>query len=145
MTLGDSLDFHHIGVACESLAPEMSTWTALGYRLEGGPFIDHAQGIRGQFVVGNGIRLELLEPIGDSSTLEPWLKRRIKFYHLGYLTSSFDATMEGLIGSGATVARSPMMSAHFEARIAFLMLPNLAMVELIDIGHERVTPAPEAM
>ena len=76
MTLADSLDFHHIGVACESIAPEMATWAALGYRLDGSPLIDHAQGIRGQFVVGNGPRLELLEPIGDSSTLAPWLKRR---------------------------------------------------------------------
>ena len=145
MTLADSLDFHHIGVACESLAAEMTIWTALGYRLEGGPFIDPEQGIRGQFVVGNGLRVELLEPVGHSSTLGPWLKRRIRFYHLGYLTGSFDAAMEELIGTGATVARSPMMSTHFKTRIAFLMLPNLAMVELIDSGQEPVTPASEAV
>ena len=139
MTTPDSLDFHHIGVACEAIASELSTWAALGYRLEGPPFVDHEQGIRGQFLVGGGPRVELLEPVDESSTLTPWLKRRTKFYHLGYLTPTFDAAMAALVGGGATMVRPPVASAYFKGRIAFLMLPNLVLIELIDGGLDRDT------
>ncbi len=124
--------FHHLGVACENIAAETEIWTSFGYRVEAAPFIDEAQGIRGLFMVGDGPRIELLEATGQSSTLGPWIKRHVKFYHMGYLVSSFDGAIETLLGAGATVARSPMMSVFFEARIAFLMMPNMALIELID-------------
>ena len=52
--------------------------------------------------------------------------------------------MEALIDGGATVVRSPMISAHFNARIAFLMMPYMALVELIESALDRATSAPEA-
>ena len=124
--------FHHLGVACESIEADKATWLSLGYRLENAPFVDEAQGIRGLFMVGGGPRVELLEGLEGSMTLAPWIKRRVKFYHVGYLVQSLDAAMEKLLTSGATIARSPMMSVYFQSRIAFLMMPNLALIEIID-------------
>lgn len=124
--------FHHLGVACESVAAEMPFWQQLGYRPEGARFVDEPQGIAGLFMVGNGPRLELLEPTPGSQTLAPWLKRRIKFYHMGYLVPAFDAAVERLVVDGATVARSPMMSVYFGSRIAFFMTSSMALIELIE-------------
>jgi hypothetical protein len=104
----------------------------VGYRPEGAAFVDEVQGIRGLFMVGGGPRIELLEPTNGSTTLSPWIKRRVKLYHIGYLVESFDAAIEILIARGATFARSPVISVYFKSRIAFLMMPNLALVEVVE-------------
>jgi methylmalonyl-CoA/ethylmalonyl-CoA epimerase len=135
----NNFTFHHLGVACESIAAEIANWELLGYHSDGAPFVDEEQGIRGLFMVGGGPRIELLEAISGSSTLTPWIKRRVKLYHMGYLVDSFDAVMETLIADGATVARSPMISLFFGARIVFLMMPNMALIELVDTQRNRPT------
>lgn len=128
-----NLTFHHLGVACESVAAEAVTWRALGYSPEGEPFVDPAHGIRGQFMTGGGPRIELLEATPGSEVLAPWLKRRVKIYHVGYLVPSLQAAIDAMTAShGAVVAREPMRSVYFQAPIAFLMMPNLALVELIE-------------
>jgi methylmalonyl-CoA/ethylmalonyl-CoA epimerase len=128
-----NLSFHHLGVACERIVAEAQTWRALGYRPEGEPFVDAAQGIRGQFMTGGGPRIELLEATPGSDVLAPWLKRRVKIYHVGYLVLSLQAAIDEMSAThGATLAREPLMSVYFQAPIAFLMMPNLALVELIE-------------
>ena len=74
--------FHHIGVATEGIADAERTYADLGYQREGAEFCDHAQGVRGIFIVGPGPRLELLEALGDSTTLDPWLRAGSRMYHL---------------------------------------------------------------
>ena len=134
------LRFHHLGIACKSILEEEVVWRLLGYRPEGAVFVDETQGIRGQFMVGGGPRIELLEATDGSTTLAPWLKRRIKFYHTGYQVVSFDATIETLVANGAIIARSPVLSVYFKARIAFLVMPNLAMIEVIEASQEFAAP-----
>jgi methylmalonyl-CoA/ethylmalonyl-CoA epimerase len=124
--------FHHLGVACESIEAEAAVWKALGYFQEGNAFVDEVQGIRGLFMVGGGPRIELLEATNNSTTLSPFIKRRIKLYHMGYLVDSFEAATETLIAGGATFARSPMVSVYFESRIAFLMMRNMTLVEIVE-------------
>jgi methylmalonyl-CoA/ethylmalonyl-CoA epimerase len=126
------LVFHHLGVACERIAADAETWARFGYRPEGEAFVDLAQGIRGLFMTGGGPRIELLEATEGSDTLAPWLKRRVKFYHVGYLVASLSGSIDTLTSRGAVVARQPLMSVYFQAPIAFLMMPNLALVELIE-------------
>jgi hypothetical protein len=129
----NDLTFHHVGVATDSIAIESEVWVSLGYRFESEPFTDHALSIRGQFMISsNGNRVELLEPTNGLSTLTPWLRRRVKFYHMGYLAKSFDKTIVDFVAKGATVTRPPMTSIYFKRKIAFLMMPNIALVELID-------------
>ena len=134
------LRFHHIGVACESIADDTPAWTSLGYFPEDSAFVDLAQGIRGQFMVGGGPRIELLEAANESATLAPWLKRRVKLYHIGYLVNSFDAAIESLTAGGASVVRIPLVSKYFRTRIAFLMLSNMALIEIIEASQD--SPAP---
>ena len=139
-----NLVFHHMGVACANLSEEIAHWTALGYSPEGEVFEDLAQGIRGLFMVGGGPRLELLEATPGSTTLAPWIKRAVKFYHAGYLTPDLDAAIQVLSARGASIARAPMMSVYFRSRIAFLMMPNMALIEVIEnvSPHSVTEPAP---
>jgi methylmalonyl-CoA/ethylmalonyl-CoA epimerase len=136
MSISNDFIFHHIGVACESIAAEGPTWALLGYRLEGMTFVDEVQGIRGQFMTGGGPRIELLEATVGSSTLAQWIKRRVKLYHMGYLVRMLDATSKTLLAGGATVVREPMMSTYFKARISFLMMPDMSVIELIEARQQ---------
>lgn len=134
-----ALEFHHIGIACEAIDDDRPTWQMLGYRIDGERFVDPAQGIRGLFMVGGGPRIELLEPLEGSQTLAPWLKRRVKLYHAGFLAADFKPALAALVDAGGMVTREPIRSAYFGSLIAFVMMPNMALLEIIE-----GTSAPEA-
>ena len=129
------LEFHHVGVACERIDDETEFWTGLGYQAEGEPFVDGEQGIRGRFMTGGGPRIELIEALEGSTTLAPWLKRNTKFYHMGYFADDFDAAFEQIRAQRALVLRAPVQSTYFGARIAFLLMPNTAVIEIMERRH----------
>ena len=129
------LEFHHVGVACERIDDETEFWTGLGYRAEGEPFVDSEQGIRARFMTGGGPRIELIEALEGSATLTPWLKRHTKFYHMGYFAEDFDAAFEEVRSQRALVLRAPVRSTYFGARIAFLLMPNSAVIEIMERRH----------
>jgi methylmalonyl-CoA/ethylmalonyl-CoA epimerase len=127
-----NLAFHHVGVACRNLDSETRRLAALGYAPEGADFTDPVQGVTGRFLVGGGPRLELLVPLVEGH-LSPWLKAGVKLYHLAYETPDFEGGIGRLRGSGAKVVVPPVPSVAFAGRrIAFLMLPNMLLTELIE-------------
>lgn len=130
---GLGLAFHHVGVACRDLDREAAPLLALGFRAEGDDFTDPVQGVRGRFLVGPGPRLELLAPLPGRPTLDPWLGSKVKFYHLAYETRDLDAAVAAVLDRcRAKPVVAPVASVAFAPRrIAFVMLPTLALVELI--------------
>jgi methylmalonyl-CoA/ethylmalonyl-CoA epimerase len=126
------MSFHHIGVACRDLATETEAFGRLGYEVEGDDFVDPRQGIRGRFIVGPGPRLELLVGLPGSTVLEPWLHKGIKFYHQAFVVESVDISVQELCVRGGRMVAPPVPAVAFNGRhIAFVMLRNLALVELI--------------
>ena len=127
--------FHHIGIACRSIEREEVIYAALGYEREGERFSDPLQGVRGSFMTGGGPRIELLENLPDSATLTPWLAKNIRMYHLAYLADDFDAEVAVALGAGWKMMRAPLPAVAFGgARVCFLMMPNMQLVELIETG-----------
>ena len=125
-----NLVFHHIGIACRDIAEEMGAWKVLGYQLEGEQFEDPAQGIEGIFMTGAGPRLELLHSMPGRITLKPWIERGIKMYHQAFLTADIHASIVELEEERARVVVEPTPAVAFAGRpIAFLMLPNLSLIE----------------
>lgn len=128
-----ALRFHHIGVACEKLGPEIDAHALLGYRQEGEVFHDPAQRIRGVFMVNGGARVELLEPDGADSPLRPFLQRGQKMYHQAFETDAIEDAFAELVDAGAIARVAPIPAVAFEGRrIAFLMLRTLLLVELVE-------------
>jgi glyoxalase/bleomycin resistance protein/dioxygenase superfamily protein len=132
----DRLVFHHAGVACVNIEAELAQLAPLGYVAEGLPFVDPRQGIRGQFASGANPRLELLEtlegPEGAGGALAPWLRSRVKLYHLAYETANLDAAIAAQRASGAKLVVKPVEAVAFQGRkVAFVMLRNRLLIELI--------------
>ena len=121
--------FHHAGVACRNLDREQRVWEAVGYRPEGPDFTDPLQGVRGRFLVGDGPRLELLEPLPGADTLDPWIKGGSRMYHQAYETADLQAGIEQL---GGRVVRPPTPAVAFGGReVCFVAMPSLMLIELI--------------
>jgi methylmalonyl-CoA/ethylmalonyl-CoA epimerase len=132
--------FHHIGVATEGIDDAERTYAALGYAREGEEFCDPAQGVRGVFIVGPGPRLELLEPLGGSHTLDPWLRAGSRMYHLAFEVADLDGTLATARSElQAIVVRPPTPAPAFGGRrIAFVMMRNRALIEFVESGTRRL-------
>ena len=129
------LRFHHVGLACEDIDAEAARLAPLGYVAEGEAFEDPRQGVRGLFVAGQAPRLELLEPLPgrESGVLAPWLAASVKLYHLAYETAGLADAIARLRKSRAKVVVEPVPAVAFGGRhIAFLLLPNRLLIELIE-------------
>ena len=129
---GDLL-FDHIGVATKSIEREMGNYLLLGYRLDSEYFIDEAQGIRGIFLKQeNHPRLELLENLEGSSTLNLPLQSGNKMYHKAYLTEKIEDAIELFKANRAKMISPLTRSVYYKSRICFMILPNMEMIELIE-------------
>jgi methylmalonyl-CoA/ethylmalonyl-CoA epimerase len=125
--------FHHIGLACRDIQKEAKALRLVGYELEGQHFTDPLQKIHGCFLVGPGPRMELLAPVDESSPILSWLNRDIKMYHQAYEIESIDPALKSLSAQHAVVVSRPKPAIAFGGRkVAFLMLPNSLLVELIE-------------
>jgi methylmalonyl-CoA/ethylmalonyl-CoA epimerase len=126
------MTFHHIGVACRDLDRELRALAALGYSADSEPFVDPLQRIRGLFVSGPGPRLELLAPAGDASPVTIWLERGIRMYHQAYEVDNLSDAIARFVAGRAIVVSPPTPAVAFGNReVAFLMLPNMQLIELI--------------
>lgn len=131
---GTDLSFHHVGVACNDIRAEAQHFAALGYVAEGEPFEDRTQGIRGLFMAGQLPRVELLESLDTTApgVLTPWLAHGIKLYHLAYIAPDLTQAIEAMRMQRGKLVAPPMPAVAFGGRkIAFLVLPNRLLIELI--------------
>lgn len=129
----ENWDFHHIGYATRHIEESLKHFLALGYKAEAELFEDHAQGIKGLFIIGGGPRVELLENLPDRTTLDPWLASGISMYHLAYEVLDISLATLSLKKKGAKVIVPPIESVAFNGRrISFIMMRNAMLVEIIE-------------
>ena len=127
------LKFHHIGIASDDINKEYSAFRLIGYNSGSDIFYDNNQGIKGLFIESNCMpRLELLENLENSTTLNYFTDKKIKMYHFGYFTENIDKTKDILCSLGAKVISPIKKSTYFKTNICFLMLKNTFIIELID-------------
>jgi glyoxalase/bleomycin resistance protein/dioxygenase superfamily protein len=135
---GNTLSFHHVGVACRpnDVDRERAALDLLGYKPESEEFVDPRLGIRGLFLTaptGNLPRLELCIPSHERSPIIHWLDRGIKMYHLAFETRLLASELERLRSGRAKIVFPPTPAVAFDLRrVAFLMLPNMLLIEVIE-------------
>jgi len=128
------LEFHHIGMATNSIENELTPFRFLGYAREGPAFEDLEQGIRGQFIVAAGQpRIELLENLECSTTLDVWLENRVKAYHFAYKVKDIEEAIIVFNRNRIRTVAPLKISTYFKKRICFLLLSPGFLIELIEI------------
>jgi methylmalonyl-CoA/ethylmalonyl-CoA epimerase len=128
------MTFHHLGVACDDIASEIPRFQILGYRQEGRVFRDPIQKVEGAFMTGPGPRLELLAPLDASSPVGPWLEKGVKYYHQGFEVPCMEEALGRMAARRGRVVAPPAPGVAFDGRqIAFVMLPGMILIELIQM------------
>jgi methylmalonyl-CoA/ethylmalonyl-CoA epimerase len=128
-----ALVFHHIGLAARSLEQERQAHLLLGFEQEGEIFHDPVQQINGVFMRHRNMRIEIVEPAGGASPILEILRRGHKMYHQCFECTDIHTTIDILLSEGAHVLKPPVPAVAFQGRsIAFLIMPTLLMVELIE-------------
>jgi methylmalonyl-CoA/ethylmalonyl-CoA epimerase len=111
----------------------MKALQLVGYEIEGQRFTDPLQKIHGCFLVGPGPCMELIAPVDESSPVVSWLNKNIKMYHQAYEVESMEPALATLTAQHAVVVSRPKPAIAFGGRkVAFLMLPNGLLIELIE-------------
>ncbi len=129
-----NLKFNHIGVATKNINEELKIFEILGYKKESEIFIDENQGIKGIFISAAGQpTLELLENLNDGGPLNNLLKKGIKFYHLAYESQNIEEDISRLEKVAGAIVVSPVKIATYYKKVAFLLLKNRTLIELVEI------------
>lgn len=129
-----SFSFHHIGIASKALEKDLPAYALFGYEKEGGFFEDPMQGIRGIFLTAKDQpRIELLENLDGSHTLDIPLAQNQKMYHAAYYVDDIEKAIQVLSLNRAKMISPLKESVYFGKRICFMMLPNMMMIELLEV------------
>lgn len=127
-------EFHHIGVATKGIEKELPVYTMLGYSPEGDYFVDELQGIRGLFVTATGQpRLELLENLPGSTTLDIPLKCGNRMYHVAYKVQNIETVVKTGNQRRWRLVSGLKESTYFGKRVCFTVSPNMQMIELVEV------------
>lgn len=127
-------EFDHIGIACKNIVKEMQTFQMLGYQFEAVSFKDDNQGIIGRFGTAQGQpKIELLSNMEGSATLDPYLEKGIKMYHFAYLVNDIQKASCYLEKCNAKLMSPRKRSIYFGKDICFYMLPNMMLIELVEV------------
>ena len=131
-----NLPFHHLGLATKSIDQELPIYQSMGYQPCSTIFTDEHQKIRGLFIQAhNAPTLELLENLEEHGPLDTFLANRIKIYHMAYATCQIEEDARRLQKECQAKIFQPITPASYFAYVCFAMLPNLSMIELVQLSH----------
>lgn len=124
--------FHHVGIATRSVNAFEGRFVDISDKVEN-RFSDPVQGVSGHFVrVGDSL-IEVLEPLGEDKTLEPWLSNGNRAYQIAFEVENINLEIDNARRDRIRIVREPHPAVAFGGRkVAFLMpVPGL-LIELIE-------------
>jgi len=132
------LKLHHLGVACRNIEKEFHVFEKLGYRPISDVFEDKIQKIRGLFIVAKDQPcLELLENLTSDGPLNSHLAKGNKFYHMAYQTENIESDVKDFTTNRGARIIIPITEATYFKKICFMVMPNMMIVELIQLKEEK--------
>ncbi len=105
---------HHIGIAVRSIAESLPHWTdALGLELVSTDEVP-SQGVRIAVLMAGSTRVELLEPIDESSPIQRFIDKRGQgVHHLAFDVADCRDSIGRMTGHGAPMINGePVPGAH---------------------------------
>lgn len=126
---------NHIAMAVPNIDAFLESSAALyGDWERRGPITNERQRVRELFVTDGRTAIELLEPLGEGSPLDAFLKRNRSggLFHLAFDVDRLEPAIEELEAKGGRLVTEPIADIAFEERrIAFVMVGG-QIIELIE-------------
>lgn len=130
----NELKFHHVGIACHKIERTLPFYLSQGY--SAAPVIDDpVQHVRVCFLdKADAPRLELLEPLDDSSPVARTLSTAgVTPYHLCYEVHDIEDAIRLLRGQRFLLVSGPVAAPAMENhRVAFLFKKDTGLIELVE-------------
>ncbi|MBE5835598.1 MAG: hypothetical protein E7309_13265 [Butyrivibrio sp.] len=128
------MNIHHVGYLTKDLNKAQDEFLALGFVVEQEKAYDEHRKINISFIINGNYRVELIEPVDDSSPMYPLLKRyKNTPYHICYEVDDLEASIAELSTKGYTVMQEPLEAPCIEnKRVSFLINSNLGIIELVE-------------
>ena len=128
------MTIHHVGYLTKDLNKAQDEFLALGFVVEQEKAYDEHRKINISFIINGNYRVELIEPVDDSSPMYPLLKRyKNTPYHICYEVDDLEASIAELSTKGYTVMQEPLEAPCIEnKRVSFLINSNLGIIELVE-------------
>jgi methylmalonyl-CoA/ethylmalonyl-CoA epimerase len=124
---GTDAAFHHIGLAVRSIRAVSPSSEV---------FVERTQRVSLAFVLLNGIRVELLEPLGDDSPIARSLREGGKLLHLCYAVPDLDAALRLCRPAGFHRLGPPVPTTVFDnRRIVWVFSRQYGLFELLERGR----------
>ena len=128
---GEKASFHHVGLAVESIQ-EVNRSCEI--------FVEKTQRVSIAFILLNGVRIELLEPLGDNSPISRSLRNGTKLLHLCYEVPDLEAALELCKEAGFHRLWRPRPAPLYDNRkVAWVYSKHYGLFELLE--RDRVPAA----
>jgi methylmalonyl-CoA/ethylmalonyl-CoA epimerase len=123
--------FHHVGCAVKSIEAALPAYRQFPNISE--PVFVSSQKVRVCFIeIGPGSYLELVEGTAPDSMIAEFLKKRISYYHIGYMVDDFDAAAAKLVEDGCHAQPAFHSEAFGGRRCQFFMNTAFHWIEIIE-------------
>ena len=123
---GSAARFHHIGLAVRSIRAVCPECEIL---------VERTQRVSLAFVLLNGLRIELLEPLGADSPIARNLRRGVKLLHLCYEVPDLEAALKVCRPAGFHRLGPPVSASAFaDRRIVWVFSTHYGLFELREGG-----------
>jgi len=130
---GKEAKLHHIGLAVKSIEEVCPACK---------PFAEQTQKVSLAFVELNGVRIELLEPLGETSPIAKSLQDGVKLLHLCYEVADLEEAVEQSRAAGFHRLTRPVPAPIFEnRRIVWTFSKEFGLFELVEREHKPVARA----
>jgi methylmalonyl-CoA/ethylmalonyl-CoA epimerase len=122
---GKGAEFDHIGVAVKKIRE--------GQLKDLDIVSDDTQNVTVGFVEINGVRIELIEPLGENSPVDASLEKGQRLVHLCYAVPDIEAAIEHSREFGFHCIQKPVPATAFgDNHIAWLFSRTYGLVELVE-------------
>jgi len=127
---GRGATFHHIGLAVRSIRAVSPSSEVV---------VEQTQRVSLAFVLLNGIRLELLEPLGEDSPISRSLRDGVKLLHLCYEVPDLDTALELSRPAGFHRLGPPVSAPVFDnRRTVWVFSKQYGLFELVERAESSV-------
>lgn len=125
---------HHIGFLAKNGKATVEEYKTIGAVVEQEERVDNIRRIKITFIILDGYRIEIIEPIDKESPYYPLMKRfKNSPYHTCYEVSDLDESLEKLQAEGYVVTSMPEAAPCLDGRrVAFLMSRSMGLIELLE-------------
>lgn len=141
------MKLNHIGIIVRDIEEYRRLFDAIGLTLATDSASEPIQKVKGLFIdVGfdNSVHIELLEPTDENSPVTNFLKKGGGLHHICFEVEDIEKKTEELIKKGFKLVSPPVdciaydenfkRSCHTPTKIAFFMLSDKLLIELLEKG-----------